>query len=533
MLKALVKSRLMMAWQAAANIGGRQKHRKLMKGLVIGLLIYGALTISAMMGFFFSGLAGPFAQAGLGWFYFALSGLNAFAISFLSCIFIAQPMLFQARDNDLLLSLPIPPGTILLGRMATLYLFGLVIGLLCLLPPALVWAFEVGMSAVGWLYFALICLTLPLMALALSSILGWALAVISARLRRKTAIVILLSVVFMLGYFALMSQMNSLLARLVKEGQRLADAFRRLLPPAYHLGMALADGNGLSLLVYLLYALIPFAMIWLILRRFFIRIATSNPGAPRAKYVEKPLKAISPTLALTRKELRLLFQSPMYLLNSGFGLIFMLALPALLIIKPDVLTPLLAEFKVPPDMLGMAALAALCLMASSVMISAPSVSLEGKTLWMAQSLPLSPGQVLTSKAYAHMAVGIPAALISGLALGLVLRLDAFFILTLALIPAMVVVFVGLCGVYINLKFPKFDWNSQTEAVKQGASVIITMAAGFAAVALPGLLYALVLRKSMADSIFLLLYALILALMSAALFVKLLRHSDRDFVALHP
>ena len=531
MLKALIKTRLQMAWQAAFTIGGRRKHRKQIQALIMVLMLVGVLSLCGMFGLFFSTLLAPFSQAGLGWFYFALAGVTAFTLCFVSSIFMAQPLLFQARDNDLLLAMPIPPGMILFSRMATLLFFNLLITLMVMLPAALIWAAQAGMGLGRWVFFALVSLALPFMAVALASLSGWGLAVISTRLRQKSLLITLFSVALLLGYFALMTQINHLLATLIQKGQQIAAAFERALFPAYHLGVALAEADGISLALFLLCALVPFALVWLVLRRFFIAIVTANPGASPRAYVEQPLKTASPTRALIKKELRLFSQTPTYMLNSGFGLIFMLALPVVLLVRPDVLAPLLSQYDIPVQLVGLTAVGLMCLLAASTLISASSISLEGKTLWIVQSLPLSPGQVLLSKAYAHMVLCMPVALLSGLGLGLVLKLPPVYLLFSALLPALTAAFMGLAGVLINLKLPKFDWNTPTEAVKQGASVLVAMLVGFAVVALPAALYLLVLMEHLSPASFMALFSLTLLLLCALLHHWLQHKSARAFLAL--
>ena len=531
MLKALIKTRLLTAWHTTAAFGGKQKHRRLLRILMPLLLVLAALSISGMFGVIFSEMAPTFHKAGLDWFYFALAGIITFAASVLSSIFMAQPLLFQAKDNDLLLAMPIPPGTILISRMAVLYIVNLVITLLVMLPAGILWAALAG--PLSWLNLALICLALPLISLALSSVLGWGLALISSQLRRRTLVTSLLSFLFMIAYIFVLSQMNSLIAQLVSAGPQMAQTARRYLFPAYHLGLAAAEGSPASLLFFLLTALVPFTLVWLLLRRFFIRIVTSNRGSARSVYVEKPLQASSPTLALVKKELGLFFGTSVYLLNSGFSYIFMLILPVALLFKPDILNLLLSDHVIPRESIGVAAIGILCLMASTSLISAPSLSLEGKTLWLAQSLPLRPGQVLLAKVYSHMTIGLPISLLSGLAMGLILRLQPLFLLLSALMPMLITALMAYSGVYINLKFPKLDWSSQMEAVKQSISVLITMVAGFLAVALPAVLYYLLLKDVLALDSFLLLYALLLALLCGLLHQRLAQRSDRDFMALHP
>ncbi len=58
-------------------------------------------------------------------------------------------------------------------------------------------------------------------------------------------------------------------------------------------------------------------------------------------------------------------------------------------------------------------------------------------------------------------------------MGLILRLQPLFLLLSPLMPMLITALMAYSGVYINLKFPKLDWSSQMEAVKQSISVLIT------------------------------------------------------------
>ena len=56
----------------------------------------------------FHTLAVPLYAMGMGWLVFAMAGLTAAAMSVITSLFSAQTQLFEARDNALLLSMPIP-----------------------------------------------------------------------------------------------------------------------------------------------------------------------------------------------------------------------------------------------------------------------------------------------------------------------------------------------------------------------------------------------------------------------------------------
>jgi ABC-2 type transport system permease protein len=63
-----------------------------------------------------------------------------FAMMFIGSIFAAKAQLYEAKDNELLLSMPIPPSAILASRMLTLLLINLAFDLMIAVPAGIAWA---------------------------------------------------------------------------------------------------------------------------------------------------------------------------------------------------------------------------------------------------------------------------------------------------------------------------------------------------------------------------------------------------------
>lgn len=153
--------------------------------------------------------------------------------------------------------------------------------------------------------------------------------------------------------------------------------------------------------------------------------------------------------------------------------------------------------------------AALCLCVSMVVVSAPSVSVEGKNLWLIKSLPVKAFDALDAKALCHVLVTLPFALVSAVICAVALKSNIWQSIQLFTMPAAIVIFCGYLGVTINLMFPKFDWISEVHCVKQSASVAITMFGMMALVIVLAVLYAVLLRNVMSADACVLLYTVIL------------------------
>ena len=104
------------------------------------------------------------------WFFFALVGLISFGISFFFTAFTAKTELFEAKDNELLLSLPIKSRTILLSRLALLLGSEYLFSFLVMIPCGIAWAKHAGLTFLP--AYLLGCLSLPLLTTALASVVG-------------------------------------------------------------------------------------------------------------------------------------------------------------------------------------------------------------------------------------------------------------------------------------------------------------------------------------------------------------------------
>ena len=161
MLKSLLRVRF--AALLAAFTGQSRKRGRQTKGKAVGYALLMLYCFCAFVFLFyssFSQLAEAFFPAGLGWLYFAMFAIMAFALMFIGSVFTAKSQLFEAKDNELLLSMPVPPGMILLSRMAALLAMNFVLELVVALPVFVSWLQYGETSGTGITAFVVIVLAL-------------------------------------------------------------------------------------------------------------------------------------------------------------------------------------------------------------------------------------------------------------------------------------------------------------------------------------------------------------------------------------
>lgn len=148
-------------------------------------------------------------------------------------------------------------------------------------------------------------------------------------------------------------------------------------------------------------------------------------------------------------------------------------LPVFLLLGPDKLAELLKEPAAAKYMLqaGPYAAAAFLGMCCTTMAS---VSLEGKSLWILQSMPVDMKAIMNSKILVNLTATVPGALISatmlviGMKPGLVGGV-VYYLLLLAF-----GVGTAVWGLLINLMMPDYEWESETQVVKQNFAAFLGM-----------------------------------------------------------
>ena len=228
-----------------------------------------------------------------------------------------------------------------------------------------------------------------------------------------------------------------------------------------------------------------------ILSRGFIKIATSTGTTEKVKYKETAAKQASASAALLRKEFMRFTSSPNYMLNCGFGIIMLPIAAVLLLIKGRVFAAMLAvTFGGESGIMAVLAAGAMCMLASMNDMTAPSVSLEGKSIWIAQSMPIEPWQALRAKLEMHLLLTEIPMLLCGICAVIVLQPTAAESVFVIVLPLLYGVLFACIGLFADLKRPNLKWTNEIVPVKQSISAMFVIFGGWVyTVAVVGLYFA--------------------------------------------
>lgn len=488
MNKALIKKQFLQitAFVTQDRRTGRRRSRLSTVGFGL-LFLYLAVVMLGSFGSIAAALCDLLEPMGLSWLYFVYMLLLALMVSTLTGAFLSHSMLFAARDNELLLSLPIPVSQILAVRMLWVYLIDLGYFLLVFLPAEAVYAVKAAHPAGALLAAVPVALLSAGASTAVSCLLGWAIAAFAARVRRKSLVTILLSLAFcgffLLGWNWLQQDLNRLLAQSLQTGllQDPGSAMLKLL------GSAVCGQPG-ALAATAAVLLAVLAAAYLLLARQYGTLITTRRGAAKAVYHEKALKKSGVSRALLLRELRRLGSSAPYMLNGALGTVLLPVGGAAVLWKAEELRVMLAQL--PAEFCVPLMCAAGCMAACVNLITAPSVSLEGKTLWLMQSLPVAPQQVLQAKLRLHLLLTLPPAAFCLLCLLAVCRAAAAESLLCFAVLALFVLFTAQFGLMMGILMPDLNWTSEAVVVKQGMATLVALFGGWATLLALGLVYLL-------------------------------------------
>ncbi|MGM9557007.1 MAG: hypothetical protein ACI3VP_01985 [Oscillospiraceae bacterium] len=534
MLKTLIRIQLRAQLAGMMNrqrngAKAAQKKKSATPVLFALLMLYCVVVFGFLFYMQFSQLAAAFAPAGLGWLYFAMYAIMAFALMFIGSIFLAKSQLFEAKDNELLLAMPIRPGDILLSRMVILLAYDFVFELVVAVPAALAWSMEVGFTALGAVSFALLIVTLPLFSMAVSCLFAWLLSLLTARIRHKSLFSMVFSLAFFAAYMVFCMRINQYVMQLAANGAVIAGKLAAV-APLYWMGSAMAGGSALHLVYALLVTAVPFVLAYWLLSRAFIRIVTAKRGFARIRYERKAMKRASQNAALLQREFRRLGACPAYMMNCGLGLVFMLAAAVFLVIKQADARMLVRALGFPAQTLGVIGVLAAGMLVSMAPFTAPSVALEGNTLWIIRTMPVSSEQVLRAKLRMGLMLMLPVMVLLLAALALVVQ-DGLVWACMSLTCVLLAVFMNNLGLVENLRHPGLGWINETQAVKQSVSVLFTMLLGWAVLLAMGLLWFLLLDGHIPAQAYLLIWSAVLALLNVLSGKWIMTRGARRFDAL--
>lgn len=483
LLKVSVKSMLLSSTNARGN-----SRKKAATGV-------GAMLLIAFLGLYLSGfysfmLMEVLSPVHMEVLVFIFMGMGALVGGLMFTTFAVKGVVFGGKDNDLLLSMPVSSTMLMISRVSAIYLENLLFSFFVLAPAGAVCAFMtqsgVGRSVLFWVRLIIAVFALPLLDTALSVLFGALVAFLSAKVSKGALGQNIVMALYLAAVFYFAFNLNGMIEGLAANAMGVKESLSWAAPMLWMADGIMGDWG--KLLAFAAYCVIPFALVVFGLGRVYRQAVTAFAArSARNDYKLSAQAASGQKKALLAKEAKRFFGTPMYFWNAGIGLIMLLGAGVAALVMQGKLDAVIAMMGGALPVMPMAALVmGFCL--CTCVIAAPSISLEGKYLWILREAPVGEKPLLWIKTGFELLLSVPCTVASGVCLTIALRLSIGEGAVLLLAMLLFCVIHAAFGVLMGLTFPKLDAVNETVVVKQSLAVTLGMFVPMAALGVCALLY---------------------------------------------
>lgn len=371
--------------------------------------------------------------------------------------------LFQNKGYEMLCALPISQKEIVFSRIFMIYIENILLTLLIFVPSIGVYAYLLHPSFTFYILSCLCVLIVPLIPMGISIFIGTCISFIASRMKHKNLVEILLTVILVVGIFALSAFIPQEGLDLKQLNETIYKLMQKIYPPCVWIGECIMTDNiglfGLifGMMVAVFYVTcrgVSFLFPSIMKNLHHYSVTTSQKISIKKEGMLK---------ALLNKEFKRYFASSVYVTNTIMGPIMGVIMSISLFFIDFSLVP----FDLRP-------LLPLFVAATFTMMSpnAVSISMEGKQWWQIKSLPIPSKMVMDAKLLFGIILELPFLCISDICLWLFLKPTLFEGILMILITLLLIIFANLFALSINTRFCQFDWENEVYVVKQSMASFI-------------------------------------------------------------
>ena len=414
-------------------------------------------------------------------------------------IYKSSSLLFNCKDDNLLLSLPIKKSTVLFVRVFKFYVFEVLYNSLFLIPAIVVYLRYVNVGVSYYIVSLLALILLPIIPIVISCIIGGIISVSSSKFRFKNLVQILITTLFLLLIMYASFNLERIIMNIAEKATGINDFITRIYYPAGAYIKLITDFKISDLLLFIIIHIAIFVFAIMLLSTVYFKINSRTKAVKtslrKGKY---RIKKNKPMIALIKKEFKKFVDSPVFIINAGFGLVLFVVACIAITIKFDkfvntlinqgiLITMEQVKMYFPVILFGL-----ICFTSLLTSITSSMISLEGKSFNILKSLPIKPEKIILSKILTAVLIMIPFMLIGDIVFFIKFKLSILEMILIIISTIIMPLVSETIGILINLKYPKMDAENDTEVVKQSMSSGIAVFIGFVLMALTGyVLYKLI------------------------------------------
>lgn len=461
--------------QTFSSFGNSKKASPLWKNALFFICL--TIFVAAALGSSFYGIAQQFASAGMVEMVLVVGLIFSAFMTLMFTVFEQQAVFFRAKDFEMLSPLPIKPVQIVVAKFASSYLSCLFFSTASSLPVFVVYFCFAPISIVPIIYCIISLFLLPSFIMLIGNALGFLISLLTAKMKNKNMVTTIFSLVLTIGLVVFISLSSSgSLTSLFTSGE-IPLWIKIVLPYIWPLFESITVG---TFLFFLMFLGICFAYLTLsvTLSTFAFNRSSLSDKSSSSKKISITYKPRPVFSTLLKKEFKTFFNMPIYCTNCFMGAIMTIVLALILsLTTQDVPSELAPMFAV------IFSMCAICCFGSALPTYV-TFNVDGPNIETTKSLPISFEKIALSKIIFSVVLYLPFIVIANILFfsisgGEILTIIFSLLTQISALVAMVTV-----GLYINLKYPKVNWTTETQAVKQSISVFYGVMVAFALSLLP-------------------------------------------------
>lgn len=377
----------------------------------------------------------------------------------------------RASDADFLLSLPIKKSEIIISKTVNRYLYDLCFAFLLFVPYLVLYQIFAGFSAKVFFLGIAFLFLIPFVSVSISYLFDFFISRLFNRMRlgglfKSFVLVFVFVLIMVLMMFKTFTYGTADFVNL--------DAYFADRPVSNLVLQFMFSPNIVNILVVVLVPVLSFVLAVSFYAfdfgKTFVSYSSSKPDL-------KFSNGNNTLSMLYKKELYSYGTTPAYIINTIIGPIMILAFGVFL--STVGYDGVCNYFGAGLDKNVLAGIFAILfsVMCATAPISACSISLEGKNMWILKSSPINEKQLFLSKILVHFSIVEPCILISAGVLSIFMGFNLLQFAIVFVCPTLLNLIICSLGIFLNLLFPKFDFDNPTKVVKQSLSVLLCMVFG--------------------------------------------------------
>lgn len=471
----------------------RIKARNESRARKIVLPIVLALLVMFSVGSYVAILAEELAPSHLTYIVLTIFIMVTSLLTIIEGVYKSQGILFEARDNELLFSLPITQSKIFFIRIFKLITFQFLYNSLFMLPAIIVYAIYEKTNVSFYLISTVMLVLLPIIPTILGCIFGYIIKGLSAKFKARNIMQVLFTSLILLGIFYVSFNMQGMVANIVQNANSIQEIITKIYYPAGLYINLIQNFNILDLIILLAINIIPAIVFVYVASIFYFKInsklgekGNGNKKVGVAKTTEKTYRVRTQLSGLIHKEMKRFFSSPVFMVNAGFGMVLMIAVTFALSINFDgminsMMQGMETEIPIPigeiKNMMPKVFYGFVVFISCMTSMTSSMISLEGKSFNITKSLPVETEKILLSKVLTSNILSIPIFLICDVIFFIAFKVAIIDIVFILLASIVMPTLTALIGILMNLKYPKMNATSDTEVVKQSMSSMLSVFMG--------------------------------------------------------